>query len=128
MFIYNSGSFSSFNSHVMPQVFIASLLPRSHGLGLRSVCVRFLVHKVALKEFFTEYFGFFPCRYHSINVPHSSASKCCPYEPDKRAKLGYIPKKQRFFRIGEKSFHFSSSLQAVLYLRCCPMLCLCKCT
>jgi hypothetical protein len=64
-------------------------------------------------------------RYHSINVPHPSASKFCSYEPDKLAKPGYI--KIRFSRMGERSFNFSSSLQALLYLRCCPILCLCKC-
>jgi len=34
----------------MPPVVIASLSPRKHGLGLMSVYVRFLVHKVALGQ------------------------------------------------------------------------------
>jgi hypothetical protein len=50
LYIYIFQVFLYLKSHVMPQVVINSLSPRKHGLGLRSVYVRFWVHNVALGQ------------------------------------------------------------------------------
>ena len=35
---------------------------------------------------------FSPCHYHSTNAPYSSPSTCRPYQKDKRARPGNLPK------------------------------------
>ena len=93
MFFGNQGALvkTKFHCSAVSSWLLTSETPvRSQGSP-----IKFMMNKVALGQVFFWVLGFFPCQYHSTNVPHSSSSTFCFYHKEKRAKTGNLPKKQR---------------------------------
>ena len=93
------------------------LSPQRPGFDSRSIHVRLVVDKVALKQAFLPVLRFFPCLYHSNNAPYSSSSTRCSYQNEKRAKPGTFQKAMLFQKsgsIGQKKLTIFLSLCKVL--------------
>ena len=80
---------------------VAGLSPHRLGFDPWSFHARSVVDKVALGQFFSEYFGLF-LSVPSTNAPYVSSYTYCSYNKDKRARPGSLPKSSALSEISER--------------------------
>ena len=71
---------------------VSGFLPLRTEFDHRSVCVIFVLQKLAMGQLFFLSNSVFPCQYHSTDAPYLSSSTCFFYQKDKRANPGNFPK------------------------------------